>query len=132
MREFDNDIIQLINTFEAITKADVRDCIKNDMIYFVVNPGKTGQAIGKGGKTIKAAQTMLKTNIRIFEWAEDQKQFVKNLIPQAKQIRINGEEVEVRVGEKDKGAVIGKSGTNIKVLNEILSRNSELRSLRVL
>ncbi len=132
MREFDNDIIQLINTFEAITRADVRDCIKGDIVYFVVSPGKSGQAIGKGGKTIKAAQTMLKTNIRIFEWAEDQKQFVKNLVPQAKQIRINGEEAQVKVGEKDKGAVIGKGGANIKVLNEILSRNSALKELRVL
>ena len=69
MREFDTDMIKLIAAFENISKTEVRDCINNDSIYFLVNTGKIAIAIGKGGQTIKAAEHHLKKQIKIFEWA---------------------------------------------------------------
>jgi len=131
MREFDTDLIKLIAAFEQITRTEVRDCITNEALYFLVNPGKIAVAIGKGGQTIKSAERTLKKQIKIFEWAEDDKQFIKNMIPQAQKITINNGNAQVTLNAKDRGAVFGKGGSNIKIIREFLSRNSEVKELKV-
>lgn len=129
-REFDAEAIRLITAFENITGAEVRDCINSDMLYFLVKPGKAAIAIGKGGEHVQTAEKMLKKQIKILEWADAPEQFVKNLVPQAERVQINGESAVVRVG-KNRGAVIGKGGENIKTLNELLSRNSNLKEIKI-
>lgn len=132
MREFDTDAIKLIATFENITNTEVRDCITNDVIYFLVNPGKIAVAIGKGGQTIRSAENALKKQIKIFEWAEDDETFIKNLIPQAQKITITNGSAHITLNAKDRGAVFGKGGSNIKAIREFLSRNSTITELKVI
>ncbi len=129
-RELDMDTIRMITAFEEITGTQVRDCIRNDMLYFLVAPGKAAIAIGRGGESVQTAEKMLNKQIKVLEWAETPEQFVKNLVPNAERVSINGELAIVRVG-KNKGAVIGKGGENIKILNEFLSRNSQLKEIKV-
>ena len=131
MREFDTETMQLIAGFENLTGTEVRDVIKNDNIYFLVNPGKASLAIGKGGQAVQEAERLLQKPIRIYEWAEDPEQFIKNLIPSAKKIDINGEKATVTVDARERGAVIGKGGSNVNVLRELLSRNSPIKELKV-
>ncbi len=131
MREFDTDIIRLIAAFENMTKTEVRDCISNDVIYFLVNPGKIAVAIGKSGQTIKNAEYQLKKQIKIFEWAEEDKDFIKNMIPQAQKIVVENGKAQVTLNAKDRGAVLGKSGSNIKIIREFLERNSDIKELKV-
>ena len=132
MREFDNDTIKIITMFENITGSEVRDCLLNEeMIYFLVNPGKAAMAIGKGGQMIKIAEKMLKKPIKVYEYSEDVHQFVKNLIPQAQKIKIENGNVSVSVGNKERGIVIGRAGSKIKKLRELLVRNSDLKDLRI-
>lgn len=59
MREFDTDTIRVIAAFENITGTAVRDCLRKDTIYFLVDEGKMAKTIGKGGQTIKTAERML-------------------------------------------------------------------------
>lgn len=132
MREFDTDAIKLIATFENITKTEVRDCITNDSIYFLVNPGKIAVAIGKGGQTIKSAEKSLNKQIKIFEWAEDSESFIKNMIPQAQKIAITNGMAQITLNTKDRGAVFGKGGSNIKAIREFLFRNSNITELKVI
>ncbi len=129
-REFDMDTIRMITAFEEITGTQVRDCIRNEMLYFLVAPGKAAIAIGKGGEAVQTAEKMLQKQIKVLEWAENPQEFLKNLVPQAEKISINGETALIHVG-KNKGAVIGKGGENIKVLNELLTRNSNLKEIKV-
>ena len=44
MRKFDTDTIRIITAFENITGTEVRDCIRNDAIFFLVNEGKVADA----------------------------------------------------------------------------------------
>jgi N utilization substance protein A len=132
VREFDADTMQLIAGFENLTGTEVRDVIKNDVIYFLVNPGKAALAIGKGGQAVQEAERQLNKPIRIFEWAENPEQFIKNLIPSVKKIELNGEKAIVTVDPKERGSVIGKGGSNVNVLRELLSRNSPIKELKVL
>lgn len=58
--------------------------------------------------------------------------FIKNLIPQATEIKIkNGEKisVEVRVEKKDRAIVIGREGKNLKLYKELLERNHGVNEL---
>lgn len=124
-------MIGLISAFETMTKTEVRDCISNDVIYFLVNSGKAAIAIGKGGETIKKAERALKKQIKLFEWNEEDKAFIKNMIPQAQTIVLNSGKAQVTLLAKDRGAVFGKGGSNIKIIRELLSRNSDVKELKV-
>ncbi|MEM7820111.1 MAG: NusA-like transcription termination signal-binding factor [Candidatus Aenigmatarchaeota archaeon] len=132
LREFDNETILAINEFERLTGTEVRDCILNDTIYFLVNAGKAALAIGKGGSAVREAETRLKRSIRIYEWDPNVENFIKNMIPSAQKITVNGDTATVVIPAKDKGIVIGKAGANIKAIKELLVRNSELKELRIL
>ena len=54
--------MRLISLFQNVTKATARDCLddeKENRIIFVVNEGKMGLAIGKGGSNTNV-QAILK------------------------------------------------------------------------
>ena len=132
MRNFDADIIRVINAFENITGTEVRDCVCSDTIYFLVNPGKMALAIGKNGNNIKMAEKMLKKPIKIFKWSEDCEQFIKNMIPSTQKIDINGDKATISIDMSNRGMIIGKKGCNIKVIREFLERNSNIKDLKIL
>ena len=132
MRNFDTDIIRVINAFENITGTEVRDCVCSETVYFLVSPGKMAIAIGKNGHNIKIAEKMLKKPIKIFEWSENCEQFIKNMIPTAQKIDLNGEKATVSIGKENRGIIIGKKGSNIKVIREFLTRNSNIKDLKIL
>ena len=132
MRNFDTDTIRVITTFESITGTEVRDCICSDTIYFLLNPGKIAIAIGKNGHNIKTAEKMFRKTIKVFEWPEDDEQLIRNMIPQAQKIDINGEHATVTLNSEDRGAVIGREGNNIKAIRKLLERNSNIKELKIL
>lgn len=132
MRNFDTDTLRMITAFENITGTEVRDCIRDEKIYFLVNTGKVATAIGKDGQKIKIAEKMLGKSIKVFEWDEEEKQFIRNLIPKAQKIEIGQDNANVTLDHKDRGAVIGSGGSNIKIIRIFLERNSCIRGLRIL
>jgi N utilization substance protein A len=77
-----SDDIGLINLFESVTRAGVKDCIVDQLrgkITFVVNEGQAGMAIGKAGINIKTLQEKLKKRIEILEYSNDPIKFVANV-----------------------------------------------------
>jgi NusA-like KH domain protein len=132
MRNFDTDIIRLITAFENITGTEIRDCVCSDIIYFLVNPGKMARTIGKNGQNIKNAEKMLGKPIKVFEWDENGRNFIKNMIPKAQKIEISGKKATVALNSENRGSIIGKKGCNIKVIRKFLARNSEIKELKIL
>jgi len=132
MRNFDTKTIRMITAFENITGTEVRDCIYSETVYFLVNPGKIAKTIGKNGQTIKTAERLLRKSIKVFEWDSDEERFIKSMIPQAQNIVINENRATVTLDSKDRGAVIGRKGYNIKMIRELLERNSNIKELKIL
>jgi N utilization substance protein A len=132
MRNFDNNTLMVITAFENITGTEVRDCICSDIIYFLVNPGKIAMTIGKNGNNIKTAEKMLGKPIKVFEWAEDEREFLKNMVSRAQKIDLRDEKAIVTINQEDRGAVIGREGSNIKTIRELLVRNSNIKELKIL
>lgn len=130
MREFDKETIKCIALFEKLTNGSVRDCIVGDGdVYFLVNPGEMGLAIGKNGNSIKKVERTLNKNVKVLEYDEKVKNFVENLIPEINEVKIKNDKVLAKVSKEDKGKVIGKGGSNIKKIRVLLKRNSGLDGL---
>jgi N utilization substance protein A len=126
---FDTESIRLITLFENLTGTNVKDCLIDNSIntvYFVVEEGKVGMAIGKNGDSVKNVENLIKKNIKIFEFSNNLNDFIKKIIPQGIGIKVINEDkimVEVKVDKKDKAMVIGRDGKNLKLYKELLGRN---------
>lgn len=138
MQTFDTETIRLINLFENISGAPVKDCLidsENETIYFIIDEGKVGIAIGKNGNSVKNAEHVIGKKIKLFEYSKDIVTFVKNMIPQASDVRVRTEDsntiVEIHVEKKNKAIVIGRDGRNIKIYKELLQRNHGVNNLLV-
>jgi N utilization substance protein A len=127
---FDTEKIRLINLFENLTGAPIRDCIiENNTVYFIVESGKIALAIGKNGSSIKHAEKVMKKNIKVFEFSDDCKKFAKNLIPQAidvKLIKNDKKILEIHVEKRNRALVIGRDGRTLNIFKKLLQRNHDI------
>jgi len=135
-QKFDTETIRLITLFENVTGATVKDCIVNDnTIYYVVDEGKVGIAIGKNGSNVRHAEKVVGKTIKLFEFSNELIKFVKNLVPEASEVKVrNGEEgtvIEIRVEKKNRAIVIGRDRKNLKLFKELLQRTYNVNELVV-
>jgi len=112
--------LKLISLFQKITRASARDVIEDEKLnrlIFVVNEGKMGLAIGKGGANIKNLQNIIKKPIELVEYASEPEAFLKNML-NPKYIldvkfseRLDGTtQAEIKVDAEKKGVVVGREG----------------------
>tara|TARA_B100000029_G_scaffold320794_1_gene313192 strand:+ start:4818 stop:5282 length:465 start_codon:yes stop_codon:yes gene_type:complete len=112
--------LKLISLFQKITRATARDVItdeKLDRLIFVVNEGKMGLAIGKGGANIKNLQNIIKKPVELVEYASEPEAFLKKMLNPKFILdvkfseRLDGStQAEVTVDAAKKGVVVGKEG----------------------
>lgn len=131
---FDTEEIRMISLFESLTKVPIKDCILNEnLICFVVEEGKMGMAIGRNGSKVKRIERMIGKNIKLFEFSNDLPTFVKNIIPQAKAVKIRNESekviVEVKVEKKNRAIVIGRDKKNLNFYKKLLQRSYKIDDL---
>lgn len=84
---------------------------------------------------MKHAEKLVGKTIKLFEFSNDIIKFVKNLVPEASEVKIrNGDEgtvVEIHVEKKNRAVVIGRDGKNLKLFKELLQRNHKVNELHV-
>jgi len=112
--------LKLIALFQKITRASARDVIDDERmnrLIFVVNEGKMGLAIGKGGSNIKNLQNILKKDIELVEYAPEPEAFLKKILNQKFILSIEFSErldgttqAEITVNAEKKGVVVGREG----------------------
>lgn len=134
--ELTTKTIRFLTLFENITNVNVIDCFENgSTIYYIVEEGKAGLAIGKGGISIKHIEKILNKNVKVYEYSPNIVDFIKNLLPMVKDVKVIEEEgktiVEIKVNKQYKGHVIGRGGEKIKIFKEILKRIHNISDLRV-
>jgi len=126
------DHIRTVGVFERLTGVHVKDCLMDEQcVYFLIEPGKMGIAIGKSGGTIKNVSRALGKSVKIFEYAEGLEEMVKNFIPNLKNMEIMDSVVTVSVNVSDRSTIIGKNGRNIKMIREFLKRHFKIENLRL-
>lgn len=135
------DQIKLMSLFQNVTGATARDCIedkKQDRVIFVVNHGKMGLAIGKGGATIRNLQNVVKRNVELVEYSEDPAEFLKNMLnPKLiSEVKINKRldgslQAVVMVDAKKKGIVVGREGRNAEKARLLAKRYFQISSVLI-
>ena len=115
-----SDELKLIALFQKITRASARDVIDDERmnrLIFVVNEGKMGLAIGKGGSNIKNLQNILKRDIELVEYAPEPEAFLKKILNPKFILSVEFSErldgttqAEIIVNAEKKGVVVGREG----------------------
>ena len=116
------DQMRLISLFQNVTKATARDCLEDESqnkIIFVVQEGKMGLAIGKGGSNIKSLQNIIKRNVELVEYFDDPTKFLKNVLnPKlVNEVKLDtkpdgSSQATIIVDHGKKGLVVGREGRN--------------------
>ena len=135
------DQMKLMSLFQNITKATARDCIedeKRDRIIFVVNEGKMGLAIGKGGSHIKSLQNKISRNVELVEYNEDPIKFLKNILnPKfVNEVKLDtkqdgSSQAIVIVDQGKKGLVVGREGRNAEKARLFAKRYFDISSVQI-
>lgn len=135
------DQIKLMSLFQNVTGATARDCIedeKQDRVIFVVNQGKMGLAIGKGGATIRNLQNVVRKNVELVEFSDDPAEFLKNMLnPKlVTEVKINKRldgslQAIVLVDAKKKGIVVGREGRNAEKARLLAKRYFQISSVLI-
>ena len=83
--KIDNETFRYLNAFGTLTGVSALDCFElRDEVVYLVEPGKIGIAVGKGGSNIKKVENLLKKSIRLVEYSSDPVTFIRNVIYPAK------------------------------------------------
>jgi N utilization substance protein A len=124
--------------FENITHTSPKDCVvdqNGNCVYFIVNEGDAGAAIGKNGNNVKRVEALIKKNVKVFEYSNKLEIFVKNIIPQTNEVMVKSVDgntvIEIKVDRGSKAIIIGRDGKNIKLFKELLQRNHNVNDLVV-
>ncbi len=135
------DQMRLMSLFQNVTGATARDCVedeKQDRVIFVVNAGKMGLAIGKGGSHIKTLQNIIKRNIELVEYSDDPTVFLKNMLNSklVSEVKINKRadgtlQAIVLVDPRNKGIVVGREGRNAEKARLLAKRYFEISSVLI-
>ncbi len=135
------DQMRLLSLFQNVTRATARDCVedeKQNRIIFVVNAGKMGLAIGKGGSNIKTLQNLIKKNVELVEFNEDPTKFLKNILnPKlVSEIKLNerpdgSQQAIVIVDPSKKGIVVGREGRNAEKARLLAKRYFGITSVLI-
>jgi len=133
--------MRLISLFQNVTGASARDCVedeKQNRVIFVVNEGKMGLAIGKGGSHIKNLQNIIKKNVELVEYSDDPIEFLKNMLNSklVTEVKLNKRldgttQAIVLVDPKKKGIVVGREGRNAEKARLLARRYFEITSVLI-
>lgn len=135
------DQMRLMSLFQNITGATARDCVedeKQNRVIFVVNSGKMGLAIGKGGSHIKTLQNMVKKNVELVEFDDDPAKFLKNMLNSklVSEVKLNkradgSNQAIVLVDPRKKGIVVGREGRNAEKARLLARRYFDITSVLI-
>ncbi|MCA2003394.1 MAG: NusA-like transcription termination signal-binding factor [Candidatus Nitrosotenuis sp.] len=135
------DQMRLISLFQNVTGASARDCVedeKQNRVIFVVNEGKMGLAIGKGGSHIRNLQNIIKKNVELVEYSDDPAKFLKNMLNNklVSDVKLNkrldgSTQAIVIVDAKKKGIVVGREGKNAEKARLLAKRYFEITSVLI-
>ena len=145
--KIDRESMELISLFNNISGAIIKDCLvfkspenSSEVIIFLVKKQDVGKAIGKAGEHVKDLMAKLQKKIDVIPFSADLDEFIQFILNTTKNsIKVQSIEVkESKIGKKtiiisvrpqDRGKAIGKDGSMIKKIKELVLRHFEVNNV---
>lgn len=133
--KIDMETMRLINLFEQVTGARVKDCVTfKERMTFIVEEGQLWRALGKNRANLLKLERLLKQKIKIVEYRPDKIQFIVNLLHPLKIVDIKDEDGVVTVkgpDTKTKGLMIGARAQNLRATEDVVRMYFECKEIKV-
>lgn len=133
--KYDKKTLQQMKIFSDITDAPIKDCFEeDDKLYFIVEEGYIGQAVGKNGNKIKKIQNKLNKNVKVIEFSPEPVEFIENIIYplEADEIEEDDGVITIRSEKrKTKGRIIGRKGKNLNMVEDTAQRYFNIDEVKV-
>lgn len=145
--KIDRESMELISLFNNISGAIIKDCLvfkspenSSEVIIFLVKKQDVGKAIGKAGEHVKDLMAKLQKKIDVIPFSADLDEFIQFILNTTKNsIKVQNIEVkESKIGKKtviisvrpqDRGKAIGKDGSMIKKIKELVIRHFDVNNV---
>ena len=142
--KIDRSSMELISLFNNISGAIIKDCMVfkspenyGEVIIFLVKKQDVGKAIGKNGENVKDLMAKLQKKIDVIPFSENLEEFIQFILNTSKNaVKVQSIEMRESKNQKrtviitvlpqDRGKAIGKDGSMIKKIKELVLRHFDI------
>ena len=142
--KIDRGSMELISLFNNISGAIIKDCLVfkspenyGEIIIFLVKKQDVGKAIGKNGEHVKDLMSKLQKKIDVIPFSENLDEFIQFILNTTKNsIKVQNIEIKesknqkktviITVRPQDRGKAIGKDGSMIRKIKELVLRHFDV------
>ena len=142
--KIDRSSMELISLFNNISGAIIKDCLVfkspenyGEIIIFLVKKQDVGKAIGKNGEHVKDLMSKLQKKIDVIPFSENLEEFIQFILNTTKNsIKVQNIEIKssrnqkktviITVRPQDRGKAIGKDGSMIRKIKELVLRHFDV------
>ena len=131
--KYNIELMKFISVVESLTGAQVKDCIPNEPLLFIIHENQMGKAIGKRGANLKKVESVLKKKVQFIEYKDDLATFVKSyLSPITVDVEVAAETMIIHAKDaKTRGKVFGRDKKNLEQLKDIVTRFYDVTEVKV-